>query len=388
MRTLDGLPSPRLNLHWEGTVSAYGSLPRTNRELCRRLAAREALDLTILPYELGLSDPDDQVSAQLDSLDIRRKRLNLRRLRSLPSVCVRHRWPVQSQPPPHHLTWVIFQPWEYSVLTVELAEIFKRAGAIWTTSGFCRESFVRSGLDPDRVSVVPLGVDSDLYRPDGDLFSLPTGRRFRFIFVGGTIYRKGIDVLLQAYGEAFGPSDDVSLVIKDFGTKALYRGQTAEHLIRAFQRDPALPELIYIDTDLTEARLASLYRSCHVFVSSYRGEGFALPVLEAMACGLPVIVTAQGPTDDFCDSQVGWRIDSESRSTGHRIYGKGTVTEAFLLEPSASHLAVLMKTCFESQREVVQKGSAARVRAEQWSWDRSADRVGSLLEELTGVKLG
>ncbi|MFZ0430046.1 MAG: glycosyltransferase [Acidobacteriota bacterium] len=387
MTKLDALPTPRLNLYWEGTVSAYGSIPRTNRELCRRLAAWESVDLTVLPYEVGRAGPEDADSVLLDSLDIRRKRLNLQRLRDLPSVCVRHRWPVQSQAPPHHLAWVIFQPWEYSVLTVESREIFKRAEAIWTTSGFCRESFVRSGLDADRVWVIPLGVDGAVYRPDGDSFSLPTGRHFRFIFVGGTIYRKGVDVLLRAYGEAFGPTDDVTLIIKDFGTDSLYRGQTTGDTIREFQRDPGRPDLVYIDADLTEVELASLYRSCRVFVSSYRGEGFAMPVLEAMACGLPVIVTAQGPTDDFCSSDVGWRIDSEWRSVGHQIYGKETVAEAFLLEPSVGHLGQLMRSCYESQPEVAQKGRAAHFRAAQWSWDRSVERVGSLLEQLTGVML-
>ena len=54
--------------------------------------------------------------------------------------------------------------------------------------------------------------------------------------------------------------------------------------------------------------MAALYRSCDVLVHPYRGEGFAMPVLEAMASGLPVVVTAGGPTDEFCPDAAGWRI--------------------------------------------------------------------------------
>ena len=46
--------------------------------------------------------------------------------------------------------------------------------------------------------------------------------------MGGTIFRKGIDVLLAAFARAFRPTDGVGLVIKDMGSKSFYRGQTAE----------------------------------------------------------------------------------------------------------------------------------------------------------------
>ena len=52
---------------------------------------------------------------------------------------------------------------------------------------------------------------------------------------------------------------------------------------------------VHLTDDLDDDGLAALYRACDVLVHPYRGEGFAMPVLEAMACGLPVIVTARRP---------------------------------------------------------------------------------------------
>ena len=50
----------------------------------------------------------------------------------------------------------------------------------------------------------------------------------------------------------------------------------------------------YIDHNLSETEVARLYAACDCLVHPFRGEGFALPVVEAMACGLPVIVTGAG----------------------------------------------------------------------------------------------
>ena len=68
--------------------------------------------------------------------------------------------------------------------------------------------------------MIPLGADPGVFRPDARPLSLPAGPGFRFLFVGGTIYRKGFDLLTKAYTRAFRPSDGVGLVIKDMGTKA------------------------------------------------------------------------------------------------------------------------------------------------------------------------
>ena len=102
---------------------------------------------------------------------------------------------------------------------------------LWVPSSFVRQGFLQSGVPAERVHVVPLGVDHELFRPGVEPLPLPTGKRFRFLFVGGTIHRKGIDVLLEAYARAFTSADDVCLVVKDMGVGTFYRGQTARGLL-------------------------------------------------------------------------------------------------------------------------------------------------------------
>jgi glycosyltransferase involved in cell wall biosynthesis len=179
---------------------------------------------------------------------------------------------------------------------------------LWVHSRWVRSQAIASGVDPRRVRVVPHGVDERLFRPTGRVARLPTPKRFRFIFVGATIVRKGVDVLLAAYRTAFRPEDDVCLVIKDHTGDVFYSGLSLRAEIQRLAADPRMPAILYIDDYLPAPDLAALYRACDVAVFPYRAEGFCLPVLEAMACGVPPIVPRFGPALDYCSSRTAFRI--------------------------------------------------------------------------------
>ena len=64
---------------------------------------------------------------------------------------------------------------------------------------------------------------------------------------------------------------------------------------------------------LSEAEMAGLYSACDCLVHPFRGEGFGLPVVEAMACGLPVIVTGAGPALDYATDETAFLIPATTR---------------------------------------------------------------------------
>ena len=176
------------------------------------------------------------------------------------------------------------------------------------------------------------------------------------------------------------------LVIKDFGTTTLYKGQTAQEMIGDYQARPNAPEIHYLDEQLTSEQLAGLYRRSDVLVAPYRGEGFSLPTLEAMACGTPAIVTRGGATDDFVDAETAWQIPSRQVSVGRAVYGEDLGCEGFLLEPQARELAEALKHVTRARDEVREKGRHAAERASEWSWERATLEVLRRIDALCGTQ--
>jgi O-antigen biosynthesis alpha-1,2-mannosyltransferase len=133
-------------------------------------------------------------------------------------------------------------------------------------------------------------------------------KQFKFLHVSSCFPRKGAACLLQAYGEKFTSSDDVTLIIKTFPNP---HNEIHQWLANAMQKTPNYPDVLIIEEDLHDSELKALYQLCDVLVSPTRAEGFGLPMAEAMLSGLPVITTAWSGQLDFCNSENSWLIDFE-----------------------------------------------------------------------------
>ncbi len=128
--------------------------------------------------------------------------------------------------------------------------------------------------------------------------------------------------------------------------------------------------------DLLEPDLVRLYAGCDVLVHPYRGEGFGLPVLEAMACGKPVVVTAGGPTDEFVPPAAGWKIPARVSYFERETVGDlATAGRPWWLEPDAGALAAILKSVVADAAERQKRGEAARRAALGWTWTRTVAAV-------------
>ncbi len=232
--------------------------------------------------------------------------------------------------------------------------------------------------------VVPYGVDVSVFKPGLNPYPLTTTKKFRFLYVGGTIWRKGFDILLAAYGQAFTAADDVCLVVKDMGVGQFYRNQTAERDIAAFQARPGAPAIEYLTNDLAESDLARLYAACHCLAMPFRGEGFGLPIAEAMACGLPVVVTDAGPIKDWCDASNAYLLPArEVRFKDKRVGDLETADYPWLAEADPGALAALLRHVHDHPAEAAVIGTAgcATIR-ERLTWEHAAAIVQGRLRDL------
>ncbi len=378
----------KLNLVWEGSQFVYHSLALINREICNQLLDSGLVNLTIVPYEKDQFSPDmDMKYIRLFANDVRVKPKSDENIAKLAYCWVRHQWPPQKEEP-KGAKWVIMQPWEFTAHRKDFINIFKNAEELWTPSNYSRNTFLNSGMEFDRVQVIPNGVDPELFKPYGEKYPLHTIKKFKLLFVGGTIFRKGIDLLLRAYTEMFTSDDDICLVIKDMGSNTFYKERNIAEEIKKIQHSSDAPEIIYIDEELTEEQIVSLYRACNLFVCPYRGEGFSLPTLEAMACGLPVVVTRGGATDDFVDEEVGWQIPADILNLGNVLDGMELTGDATLLEPNYDILKNTLKEIYNNPAEVNRIGLIASAKTRKyWTWRNSAIKVLARLDALYSLKL-
>jgi glycosyltransferase involved in cell wall biosynthesis len=382
----------RVRVAWEGDFEWLHSLALVNRTICRRLIERGHDVRLITGPAQPVCEPGERVEldARLaEALSAGATGL-IRGDAASPfqaQVHVRHRWPPRMEPPARG-KWVLMQPWEYGSLPTAWLPMLRRVDEVWSYSRYVRDCYIEAGVAPDRVHVVPLGVDPELYRPGLEPLRLPAGPQTRFLFVGGTISRKGIDLLLRAFGRAFRPADGVGLVIKEMGWKSFYRGQTAENDVRELGERGYPVE--YIDRDLSDAEMAGLYSACDCLVHPFRGEGFGLPVVEAMACGLPVIVTGAGPALDYAAEDTAYFIPAErGRFAECRVGEIETIGRPWLFEPDADVLVGLLKRVAGDAAEARAKGMAASAHIrENFTWAHTTDAVERRLLALGGLAVG
>ena len=355
-------------VHWEGSFLDFGSLSHVNRELTRQLAGHSDVRLTRGSSRMGVPSPVTPVEFQ----ELARQ-LTQEQPRDV-QITVRHAWPPNWSPVKQGAL-VVIQPWEFGSLPAEWIAQARNVQQFWVClPEHVRQVYVQSGIPEAKVRIVPNGIDPERFRPGLPPLALPTKKKFKFLFVGGTIHRKGPDVLLQAYLRAFTAQDDVCLVIKDFGGTTFYAGQTMERTIRAAQCQPNAPEIVYLTEELPPESLPGLYTACDCLVHPYRGEGFGLPVLEAMACAISVIVTSGGAADDFAAADLVYRIPAQRRTLGRQIGGRELAGEGWFLEPSPLETAAQMLHVFAQRDEARAKGQAASERARRdWTWKRAAE---------------
>ena len=256
-----------------------------------------------------------------------------------------------------------------------------------TPSHWSRARLVDFGFWPESVWVIPHGVDPETFFPlvDHERHAARAALGYGeddvvFLNVGAPIWNKGLDLAIESFFKLRQTHKTARLLIKD--QNALY-GFSAVDMMRnlsargTIQIDDATVQSIGIlPQTLSQEQLRSLYNVADHYLSPYRAEGFNLPVIEAMACGTPAIVTAGGSTDDFCNPHLSHRIPSVL----HRNAVVNNTHVGAYLQPD-------MDALVETLRRVCQAGprlplKAAFGRADlvaQFSWQRAARLIAALV---------
>ncbi|MCC6212373.1 MAG: glycosyltransferase family 4 protein [Burkholderiales bacterium] len=213
------------------------------------------------------------------------------------------------------------------VREMELADL------VLVPSGFVRDTILRC-VDKN-VAIAGYGVDLDAWRPAA---ASRLDRELTFLYAGQCTLRKGTPLLLDAW---------VAAGIADARLRLAGSWQLNDAKLRA------LPPGVEFLGPVGAADLRYLYQTSDVFVFPSMFEGFGLVILEAMACGLPVIGTDATAATDIVEPEGGWVLPRGDRDA----------------------LVEVMRWIARHRERLPDMRLAARRRAEQFTWKRYRDCV-------------
>ena len=235
-------------------------------------------------------------------------------------------------------------------------KLVRRVSAVITGSRFTKSRLVEiTGVDPEKVTVIPDGVE-ERFSPKGRQ-EIDRARRQlgieaqRYVLYVGTIEpRKNLPTLMRAWRKVEGSlGRDVCLVIAgDMGSARIFR-QVALG---------TLPQRMRMIGRVDDPLMPALYSGAAALVFPSLYEGFGLPVLEAMACGTPVIATDRSSVPEVAD-QAALLVNPE--------------------EDSALAEAIRQVLCNDSLRERLSREGLAR--AGEFGWDRTAEMTLAVLRQ-------
>ena len=238
-------------------------------------------------------------------------------------------------------------PWETTVIPRSWIGKINGFDALFTTCKENIEAFRNSGVHIP-IELISWGVEPKAFYP----IERNPNRPFTFGTMGVLTERKGTDVLLAAFLEEF-PRENVRLICKT--SSPVWTFPFHDDRIKLLTGQVTQQEL-----------MSDFFSEIDTFVFPTRGEGWGLPITEAMATGIPAIATNWSGPREFMSEDDGYLLDytmTRASVFTDTIYKEECGDWA---EPSKEHLKQIMRHCYEHQDEVKAKGikAAERIKRE------------------------
>jgi glycosyltransferase involved in cell wall biosynthesis len=206
--------------------------------------------------------------------------------------------------------------------------------------------------------------------------------KFVFLHISSAFARKGVDILIKAFEQEFKGDSKVVLLIKTF--------PNPHNNVEELLSDYPYKNIVLVNRDLNDQQMEYLYKLADSVVYPSRGEGYGLPMLEAMNRDIPVIVTNFSGHTDFCNKDTSFLVDYELEKSGSHLGVNGSLWA----KPNLDSLKRQMRRVYEnkdSEAEITIK--RARKEASMVTWERAVERTGRFLNFLIKttprpVKLG
>ena len=300
------------NIQIEGPFDSSYSLAIVNKDIAKALSQEGQNSVKLYSTE-GYGDFKPDLSKCEEDI----KNLALKHLDTI-DITIRNLYPPRTNAMQGYHKIIGPYGWEESRFPKEYANLFNlRLTTILTMSNYVSNVMKTSGIYIPTFSTGIVADHLSKLASTPFLFSLP--ETFKLLHISSGFARKGLDILLESFDELIQSTNlNISLIIKTFANP---HNTILEDLQRLdFKVDVHLEEnitlyvkngynILLINKDIDPSYIKYLYENSDLLVAPSLGEGFGLPMAEAMLHDLPVLTTAYGGQSDFCNEETSWQID-------------------------------------------------------------------------------
>jgi glycosyltransferase involved in cell wall biosynthesis len=281
-------------------------------------------------------------------------------------ICIRQFWEPEWDRPKARV-FIVIQPWEFGGAPLKWVRELDHVDQLWACTKFVKSCWVQGGAEPTKIHIVPNGVHQYEHKT-------VTKNLGQLLFLGGGIWRKGVDLFIQAVD---GLSDDelsrISVVIKESGVDSFYQNLSlVDTFLVEHPRVKAITELRR--ETMSRSDLDDLIARSHALVHPYRAEGFYLGGLEAMSLGTNVVMTRGGAGDDYANDGNAIMVDAVTTiGVGELNNDQGPIGGvAHWVEARVSDLTRAIREVLTPSEVMESRILAGYQTAANFSWDNSA----------------
>ena len=273
---------------------------------------------------------------------------------------------------------IAYNVWETTLQPTKFFENLKKFDQVWVPSEWQKECTVKQGIPEHKVKVVPEGVDTNIYKPKN---KKTKNKIFRFLLVGRWDYRKSIREIIESFAYVFSEKENVELVISvdnPFATDGLSSTQDRLDKFGINHKN------IKIVHHQSKEKYIELLHSADVFLSCARSEGWNLPLIEAMACGIPSTYSDWGAQLQFAKGK-GIPIEIKGEIPAAVDNNESWIKDApgNFCEPNFEDLCYKMRIVFENYEEYKNKAldDSKEIR-KKFDWKNAAITAKGYIDEL------
>ena len=276
---------------------------------------------------------------------------------------------------------IAYNVWESTLQPEEFFRKLQEFDELWVPSKWQRDCTIAQGYDPNKIKVLPEGVDAKVFYPDPSItHPMTSDGRFKMVLFGRWDYRKSINEIIETFLKTFTNNEPVDLIISVDNPYSGDGLETTENRLKQYGlEDERIKILHFPDRE----DYIKILKSANVFVSCARSEGWNLPLIEAMASGIPSIYSNCSGQLEFAEGK-GIPVEiAREKSASQKSYNHFNKIIGNYYEPNFEDLSLKMMDSYVNYQSHKKKAllDSEEIRF-NFDWEKIAEIGKEMIEDF------